>query len=120
MICNLWDCSGNDGVILDGYQRCDGPSDADAPHGGNGESISYADPKVVKSGKDESVGLTKAMRNTESASEVIIMPSFQPEGYSGSSERLSEACASSEGDVSTVLGSLSCWEFSESDVSFSA
>ena len=78
-----------------------------------------------QSGKNESVGLTKAMRNTERASEVMIMPSFQPEGYFGSSERVSEACTSSEGDVSTILGPLSCWEFcleevDESDVSFSA
>ena len=60
------------------------------------------------------------MRNTERASEIIMMPSFQPEGYSGSSERLSEVCASSEGDVSTILGSPSCWEFGENEVSFSA
>ena len=49
-----------------------------------------------------------------------MMPNFQPEGYSGSTERSSEACASSEGDISATLGSLSFWEFSESDVSFSA
>ena len=73
---------------------------------------------------DESIVLTRAIRNTERPSEVIMMPNFKPEGYSGSSERFSKACASSRGVISTILVSLSCWEFClveahEGDFSFS-
>ena len=51
------------------------------------------------------------------------MPNLSPEGYSGSSERLSNASTSSRGVVSTTF-SLSCWELCleearESDFSFS-
>ena len=44
---------------------------------------------------------TKAMRNTERHNEATIMPNFAPEGYSGSSEGLSNALASSRGVLST-------------------
>ena len=52
------------------------------------------------------------------------MPSFRPEGYSGSDESLPKASASSRGVVSTTLFSSSCWrlcweEARESDFSFS-
>ena len=55
--------------------------------------------------------LTKAIRKTERPSEATIIPSFAPEGYSGSSESLSKTCASSRGVVSTIFFSFSCLEF---------
>ena len=54
------------------------------------------------------MGLTKAMRNTERHNEATIMPNFAPEGYSGSSEGLSNAFASSRGVLSTTSFSPSC------------
>ena len=48
------------------------------------------------------MGLTKAMRNTERHNEATIMPSFVPDGYSGSSEGLSNAFASSRGVFPTT------------------
>ena len=79
---------------------------------------------ISDGGKDYRTELTRAIRNTERLSEAMIMPNFRPEGYSGSSERLSKASASSRGVVSTTLFALSWWELCweearESDFSFS-